>query len=137
IASAAMFLATRPRGATPPNPLDAAATVAAGPAATTQALVTTSTKIAGTPIPQPTATPRPSYFSQTWLQAHPPVDVPPISAQGVIVVDRDTQQIMFARDIDTRRPPASIMKVVTAMVALDVAPPTKSLIVSASAANME
>ncbi|HLG74682.1 MAG TPA: D-alanyl-D-alanine carboxypeptidase family protein [Chloroflexota bacterium] len=138
IATAAIFLATRPRGTTPPTPLDAAATAAAGPSATAQALVTTSTKIAGTPVPPPpTPTPAPPYLSQTWLQSHPPADVPAISAQGVIVLDRDSQQIMYAKDIDTRRPPASIMKLVTAMVSLDLAKPSQSLVVSASAANME
>ncbi len=79
----------------------------------------------------------PPYFSAAWLQAHPPSDVPAITAQGAIVVDRDTQQILFGRNIDTRRPPASIMKVVTAMVALDLAGPKQLIGVSRDAANEE
>ncbi len=90
-----------------------------------------------TPIPQPTATPQPPYFSQSWLNAHPASDVPPMTAQGAIVLDRDTQQILFAKNIDVRRPPASIMKVITAMVALDSGKPSQTLTISASAANME
>jgi D-alanyl-D-alanine carboxypeptidase (penicillin-binding protein 5/6) len=86
---------------------------------------------------QPTPTPGPPYFSTSWLQAHPPADVPPLTAQGAIVVDLDTQQVMFERNQDVRRPPASIMKIVTAMVALDAAPPDQMVDVSRDAANME
>ncbi|HEU0168201.1 MAG TPA: serine hydrolase, partial [Chloroflexota bacterium] len=75
--------------------------------------------------------------SNAWLDAHPPTAAPAITAQGAIVVARDTQQIMYAKDIDDRRPPASIMKLMTAMVALDQAPPSKTITVTQQAAAME
>lgn len=91
------------------------------------------------PVSAPTlaATPEPPYFSSEWLKSHPPAGVPAITAQGAIVLDRDTQQIMFAKNIHIRRPPASVMKIVTAMVALDQASPLRTVTVSQRAANME
>ena len=136
IATAVVFLTTRPNtGQTPTTPLQAAATAAAAPRA--NATVGAIVKPLATAVPQPTATPGPPFFSSAWLDAHPAADVPPITAQGAIVLDRDTQQIMFAKNIDTRRPPASIMKLVTAMVALDIAKPSQMIDVSRDAANME
>jgi serine-type D-Ala-D-Ala carboxypeptidase (penicillin-binding protein 5/6) len=136
ITVAVLFFATRPKsGNGPPTPLQAAATIAAAPGAT--ATAASGATAAATAMPPPTATPAPDFFSGTWLQDHPATDVPPITAQGAIVLDRDTQQIMFAKNIDTRRPPASIMKIVTAMVALDISTPSQVIDVSRDAANME
>ncbi len=87
--------------------------------------------------PQPTPTPEPPYFSTAWLATHPPADAPAITAQGAIVVDLDTQQEMLAKNVDQRRPPASIMKVVTAMVALDNFKLNQLLPISAAAAAVE
>jgi len=83
------------------------------------------------------ATPIPPYFSSSWADAHPPADAPGITAQGAIVVDLASQQIMYAKNIDERRPPASIMKIMTAMVTLDQVKPSQELSVSRDAANME
>lgn len=138
IATAAIFFATRPRGDSGPNPLEAVATAAAAPGATASSgAETTSARLSATVAPPPSATPIPDYFSRTWLNAHPAADVPPVTAQGVMVVDRDSQQIIYAKNPDVRRPPASILKIVTAMVALDLAKPSQTVTVSASAANME
>lgn len=136
IATAVVFLTIRPKpGDGPATPIQVAATVAAAPGATATAAALA--KAQRTAVLQPTATPAPTYFSSAWLNAHPPADVPPITAQGAIVLDRDTQQIMYAKNIDTRRPPASIMKIVTAMVALDISKPSQIVDVSRDAANME
>jgi serine-type D-Ala-D-Ala carboxypeptidase (penicillin-binding protein 5/6) len=135
IATAVMFFATRPRPGGATTPLQVAATVAAAPGATATAAA--APNAVATAIPQPTATPAPDFFSSAWLEAHPATDVPPITAQGAIVLDRDTQQIMLAKNVDARRPPASIMKIVTAMVALDMSKTSQVIDVSREAANME
>jgi serine-type D-Ala-D-Ala carboxypeptidase (penicillin-binding protein 5/6) len=136
IATAIVFFATRPKdqGALPIPANAAAADVDLKP---NVAIPSLAAFAAPTAAPKPTATPMPAYFSSAWVQAHPPVDAPPFTAQGAIVIDADSQQIMLAKNIDVRRPPASIMKLVTAMVALDLALPGQKLSVSRDAANME
>ncbi len=131
IATAAVLFATRPQPENPSAPLQIAATVAAAVPAQSSAPASSSAASA------PTATSEPEYFSGTWVQTHPGLDAPPITATGAIVVDRDTQQIMYAKNPDVRRPPASIMKIVTAMVALDIARPQQVISVSRDAANQE
>ncbi|HEU0167971.1 MAG TPA: hypothetical protein VFS62_09360, partial [Chloroflexota bacterium] len=136
LATALFYFVTRPKDQPAgPAPAEAAeptlvATLVAAPGKP-------SASARASAAPQPTATPVPQYFSNAWLDAHPPTDAPAITAQGAIVVDRDTQQIMYAKDIDDRRPPASIMKLMTAMVALDQAPPSKTITVTQQAAAME
>jgi D-alanyl-D-alanine carboxypeptidase (penicillin-binding protein 5/6) len=145
IAAALVFFTTRPSSSGGlPGPLEAAATVAAGPGATNTvsaartAVITSSTALAGpTAAPTPAPTAGPEFFAYSWLQQHPAGDIPAVTAEGVMVVDRDTQQIMYTKGTDVRRPPASIMKIVTAMVALDLARPTQTISVSRDAANME
>src|SRR5262249_62416805 len=44
-----------------------------------------------------------------------------IDAESAIVVDADTKEVMWAREEHSRRPPASLTKIVTAMVAADLA----------------
>jgi len=79
----------------------------------------------------------PPWFSGQWLAAHPPADPPAIKAAAAIVIDRDSQQVMLAKEADQRRPPASMMKIVNAMVALDEASPSDPITVSTHAAAME
>lgn len=73
--------------------------------------------------PAPSATPAPaprSPLSTSWLGTHgqPAFD---IKAQAAALVDVDTGQVLWARDPDTPRSPASLSKLVTAMVVMDVA----------------
>jgi D-alanyl-D-alanine carboxypeptidase (penicillin-binding protein 5/6) len=69
---------------------------------------------------RPSTSPRPGAqpFSEGWLAAHPqpPVDVRGVSA---IVVDVDTRQVLWERDPHSVRAPASLTKLVTAMVVAD------------------
>jgi D-alanyl-D-alanine carboxypeptidase (penicillin-binding protein 5/6) len=138
LATALVYIVTRPKDApTGPAPVEAAAHPNAFQATAAPSGASNGASGAATALPKPTPTPIPRYFSSAWLDAHPATDVPAITAQGAIVVDRDTQQIMYAKNIDQRRPPASIMKLMTAMVALDSAPPTQMLTVTPAAAAME
>src|SRR5207237_1030770 len=55
---------------------------------------------------------------ETWLASHPqaPVDV---KGESAVLVDVDTHQVLWARDPHSIRAPASLTKVVTAMVVAD------------------
>jgi D-alanyl-D-alanine carboxypeptidase len=57
-------------------------------------------------------------FSSLWLAIdHQPAL--PIHGQAAYLVDLDTRQVMWARDPETSRAPASLTKLITAMVAVD------------------
>ena len=57
-------------------------------------------------------------FSDTWLASHPqaPVDV---KGDSAVLVDLDTRQVLWERGPHSIRPPASLTKLVTAMVVAD------------------
>ncbi len=57
-------------------------------------------------------------FSNFWLATHPQPDIP-IHGQAAFLVDLDTRMVMWQRDPDTSRAPASLTKLITAMVAVD------------------
>jgi D-alanyl-D-alanine carboxypeptidase (penicillin-binding protein 5/6) len=68
------------------------------------------------PVPAPT--PGPLGFD--WLATHPAPDLD-IHSGAAVLVDLDTREIMWARDERTPRAPASLTKLMTAMVASDLA----------------
>lgn len=57
-------------------------------------------------------------FSNYWLATHPQPDLP-IHGQAAYLVDLDTRMVMWERDPETTRAPASLTKLITAMVAVD------------------
>jgi serine-type D-Ala-D-Ala carboxypeptidase (penicillin-binding protein 5/6) len=57
-------------------------------------------------------------FSNFWLATHPQPDLP-VHGQAVYLVDLDTRMVMWERDPETARAPASLTKLITAMVAVD------------------
>jgi serine-type D-Ala-D-Ala carboxypeptidase (penicillin-binding protein 5/6) len=57
-------------------------------------------------------------FSYYWLALHPQPNLP-IHGQAAFLVDLDTRMVMWERDPDTMRAPASLTKLMTAMVAVD------------------
>jgi D-alanyl-D-alanine carboxypeptidase len=57
-------------------------------------------------------------FSNLWLAVHPQPDLP-IRAQAAYLVDLDTRVVLWQRDPDASRAPASMTKLITAMVAVD------------------
>ncbi|HXJ49244.1 MAG TPA: serine hydrolase, partial [Candidatus Acidoferrum sp.] len=57
-------------------------------------------------------------FSGYWLATHPQPDLP-IHGQAAYLVDLDTRMVMWERDPETTRAPASLTKLITAMVAVD------------------
>ncbi len=59
-------------------------------------------------------------FSNYWLATHPQPDLP-IHGQAAYLVDLDTRMVMWSRDPESMRAPASLTKLMTAMVAVDFA----------------
>src|SRR5713226_9192075 len=57
-------------------------------------------------------------FSSLWLAVNRQPSLP-IHGQAAYLVDLDTRQVMWARDPETPRAPASLTKLITAMVAVD------------------
>ena len=57
-------------------------------------------------------------FSNYWLATHGQPDLP-IRGQAMYLVDLDARQVLWQRDPETTRAPASLTKLITAMVAID------------------
>ena len=57
-------------------------------------------------------------FSNLWLELTPQPNLP-IHGQAAYLVDVDARQVLWAKDAETARAPASLTKMMTAMVAVD------------------
>ena len=93
------------------------------------------------PATRPRAIPKtpavkPHPFSGAWLAAHPISGAPVINGQHAIVVDVDAGQILYALDPHARVADASLTKMMTAMIALDLATPEQVLTVPAAATQV-
>lgn len=69
---------------------------------------------------KPVATPVPAVLRTDWLALHPQPALD-VHAQAAILVDLDSREVMWARDEQTPLAPASLAKLVTVLVALDLA----------------
>ncbi|MDQ6885289.1 MAG: D-alanyl-D-alanine carboxypeptidase [Candidatus Dormibacteraeota bacterium] len=76
-------------------------------------------------------------LSRTWLRAHPPVGIPSIKGRAAVVVDLTAGQVLYEQAATTRYPEASLTKLMTAMVAADLAPMETPITVSALATQVE
>jgi D-alanyl-D-alanine carboxypeptidase (penicillin-binding protein 5/6) len=72
------------------------------------------------PAPHEPAAPTPPPLGAGWLAMHPPPALD-VHAESGVLVDLDAGEVMWARDERTPRPPASLAKLLTAMVAADLA----------------
>jgi serine-type D-Ala-D-Ala carboxypeptidase (penicillin-binding protein 5/6) len=70
-------------------------------------------------------------FSTRWLGAHPQADLD-VHGQADILVDVDGGRVLWERDPHTPRAPASLTKLMTAMVAADLAPLDRKVTVTAA-----
>lgn len=70
-------------------------------------------------------------ISTSWLSAHPGADLG-IHGRADILMDVDAGQVLWQRDAHASRAPASLTKLVTAMVASDLAPLDRSVKVTAA-----
>lgn len=70
-------------------------------------------------------------YTLAWVQAHGSPDLGLQAAAG-IVVDLDTRQVLWQHDAFASRAPASLTKMVTTMVALDLASPDTMITITPS-----
>ena len=81
------------------------------------------------PRPTPRFSPGPIHsnaplsLSRDWLRRHPPAQPPAIDGRAAIVIDLDRRQILYEQSATTRYPVGSLAKLMTGMVADDIAPP--------------
>ena len=73
-------------------------------------------------------------FSNLWLATHPQPNLP-IHGQAAYLVDLDSRLVLWARDAETSRAPASLTKLITAMVAVDNAGSMDRVVVVTKAAT--
>lgn len=84
-----------------------------------------------TPIP-PSGSPSPF---PTTLRTPPPSPHPPrLTAREAILEDASTGQVLYAKRPDTRRPVASLTKIMTALLVLRTMPPDRIVVVGRAAA---
>jgi D-alanyl-D-alanine carboxypeptidase (penicillin-binding protein 5/6) len=83
----------------------------------------------------PILAPRISYGTR-WLDSQPARQLD-VRAAAAILVDLDTKTVLWSRDSNSRRAPASLTKMMTAMVALDHASLDRPVTVPPEAAEME
>ena len=76
-------------------------------------------------------------LSASWLRTHPIAEVPAIKGRAAIVVDLTTGQILYQQSQTTRYADASLTKMMTAMVAVDLAPLDTVITVPAAATLVE
>lgn len=128
-----------------------AKTVAARPSVHPSRRPVATAKPAATPTPSPTPSPSPSHlavpaqlptvkvpvFSSSWLRAHPIAETPTIKGHAAIVIDLTAGQILFQQDATSRYPEASLTKMMTAMVAADLAPMDTMVTVPEAATQVE
>jgi len=103
------------------------------------------TSARATPTPSPSPVPIPSVLPQvkvpllssSWLRAHPIAEAPLIKGRAAIVVDLTAGQILYQQAPTTRYPEASLTKLMTAMVAADLAPLDTVITVPQAATQVE
>lgn len=76
-------------------------------------------------------------FSTSWLRAHPVAQPPVINGHAAIVVDLTAGQILYQKDPSSRYAEASLTKMMTAMVAVDLAPLDTVITVPQAATQVE
>src|SRR5207302_11256637 len=76
-------------------------------------------------------------LSASWLRTHPIAEVPSIKGRAAIVVDLTAGQILYQQDQGTRYADASLTKMMTAMVAADLAPLDTVITVPQAATQVE
>jgi len=117
---------------TAPTPRPAAnARPSASPAPTpapTASRIPISTKLPDVKVP---------VLSNGWLRAHPIAGAPKIEGRAAIVVDLTAGQILYEQADHTQYAEASLTKMMTAMVALDLTPPDTVITVPQAATLVE
>jgi serine-type D-Ala-D-Ala carboxypeptidase (penicillin-binding protein 5/6) len=111
----------------------------ARPVASARPAVTPTASPTPTPFAAPSALPnvKVPVLSSSWVRTHPIAEVPSIKGRAAIVVDLTTGQILYQQDATSRYAEASLTKMMTAMVAVDLAPLDTVVTVPAAATQVE
>jgi serine-type D-Ala-D-Ala carboxypeptidase (penicillin-binding protein 5/6) len=72
--------------------------------------------------PAPAGPPALISYSSSWVSAHPSPPVNGLQAASAVLIDLDKHQVLWAGSADQPRATASLAKIVTVLVALDLAP---------------
>jgi D-alanyl-D-alanine carboxypeptidase (penicillin-binding protein 5/6) len=75
-------------------------------------------------------------FATSWLDSHPSPELG-THMRSAVLVDLDFNQVLWAKDDRSRRPPASLTKLMTAMVVVDLAGLDDQVTVPAEASQVE
>lgn len=87
------------------------------------------------PSSRPLAPARPA-FDTAWLDRHPAPELG-VAARAGVLIDLDGGQLLWARDDHTARAPASLTKLMTVLVAADLAPLSRVVTVPVEATQIE
>ena len=117
----------------------------ARPTLAVRSLPTAHPAATATPSPSPSRTAIPSQLPQvkvpilsaSWLRTHPIAEIPAIKGRAAIVVDLTAGHILYQQAQTTRYPEASLTKMMTAMVAVDLAPLDTVITVPPAATQVE
>jgi D-alanyl-D-alanine carboxypeptidase len=120
------------------------------PRATTRPQLKAAPTARPTVLPSATPTPSPTItapaqlpqvnvpvFSTSWMRRHPIAQPPAINAHAAIVIDLGSGEILYEKDATSRYPEASLTKMMTAMVAVDLAPLDTVITVPQAATQVE
>jgi D-alanyl-D-alanine carboxypeptidase len=111
--------------------------VAARPAPTTHPAPTPTPAPARPAVPSQLPQVNVPVLSASWLRTHPIAEAPSIKGRAAIVVDLTAGQILYQQDQSTRYAEASLTKMMTAMVAADLAPLDTVITVPDAATQVE
>jgi serine-type D-Ala-D-Ala carboxypeptidase (penicillin-binding protein 5/6) len=114
------------------------------PAASAGRLVPTG-RTAASPSPAPSRSAVPTQLpavkvptiSSSWLRTHPIAEIPRITGRAAIVIDLSAGQVLYQQAASSRYAEASLTKMVTAMVAVDLAPLDTIITVPEAATRVE
>ena len=109
----------------------------AHPASAPSPVASPSASPSPTPIPSTLPTVAVPVISKTWLRSHPVASPPAIKARAAIVVDLSAGQLLYEQSSTSRYAEASLTKLVTAMVAVDLAPLDTKITVPEAATQVE
>ncbi len=83
-----------------------------------------------------TGSPPAAFYKSDYLAAHPSPALG-LHAQAAVLIDLDSKRVLWAKDAETARPPASLTKMMTAMVAVEHASLDRRVTVPEEAAGVE
>lgn len=112
-------------------------TLSATPAATTAASTPSPAPTeTSTPLPSPTSSPSPTATVAAPTRTGK-ASPPSVSAMSAVVIDEDSGQVLFDKNSHARTPPASVTKIMTALLAIEHGQPSEVVKVSFDPSSLD